>query len=138
MDWSVDHIGIAVKNLDKAAAFYLSLPGHSLVEEEENLEHQVRIKFIGCGESLIELMEPISEKSALAGFLSKRGEGLHHICYRVESVAAELENFKQKGARLIDQVPRPGSRGLQIAFIHPHASESGVLIELSSKSTKSL
>ena len=134
MNWSVDHIGIAVKDLKKAASFYLGLPGHLLVEDEENLEHQVRIKFISCGSSLIELMEPSSPTSSLSTFLTKRGEGLHHICYRVESVTAELAKFKQQGARLIDEVPRTGSRGMQIAFIHPHASQSGVLIELCSKS----
>ena len=133
MDWSIDHIGIAVKDLDKAAAFYLSLPGHSLVQDEENLEHQVSIKFISCGSSLIELMEPISDTSTLGAFLTNRGEGLHHICYRVESVAAELIKMKQQGVRLIDNSARLGSRGLYIAFIHPHASNSGVLIEVCSK-----
>lgn len=75
MNWSIDHIGIAVKDLKKSASFYLSLPGHALVEDEENLEHQVRIKFISCGTSLIELMEPISETSALAASSVKARRG---------------------------------------------------------------
>jgi len=133
MNWSVDHIGIAVKDLERAALFYLGLPGHLLVEEETNLEHQVRIKFISCGSSLIELMEATSETSALGRFLVKKGEGLHHICYRVNSVSEELEKFKQQGIRLIDESSRPGSRGFQVAFLHPHASISGVLIEICSK-----
>jgi len=140
MLWEIDHIGIAVKDLESSAKFYLSLPGHRLVEEEENLEHQVKIKFIATGliatgsssNSLIELMEPMSADSLLGKFISKKGEGLHHICYRVQSVADELILLKSKNYRLIDQVPRNGSRGLKVAFLHPETSQSGVLIELCS------
>jgi methylmalonyl-CoA/ethylmalonyl-CoA epimerase len=131
-NWEIDHIGIAVKDLTKAASFYLSLPGHTLVEEEDNQEHQVKIKFISTGSNLIELMEPLSASSMLSKFLHKRGEGLHHICYKVESVEKELIKLKLSGAKLIDESPRLGSRSMQVAFVHPQTSNSGVLIEICS------
>jgi len=130
--WQIDHIGIAVNNLEHSAQFYLNLPGHCLGEEEINLEHKVKIKFISAGTTLIELMEPTSTVSTLSKFLSKKGEGLHHICYRVNSVEEELNKLRKEKVRLIDQVPRSGSRGHKVAFLHPEGSQSGVLIELCS------
>ncbi len=130
--WKIDHLGIAVRDLAKASSFYLSLPGHEFVEEEVVPEHKVRVLFLRCGPTLIELLEPTDESSPLAKFIQKRGEGLHHICYRVLSVGDELRRLKEQGRKLVDELPRPGSRGMQVAFLHPQASSSGVLIELCS------
>ena len=130
--WLLDHIGHAVSNLEDAIAVYEQRAGFSVVEREELPDHLVRAAFLrGRGTELIELIQPLPGNVTLAKFLERRGEGLHHLCYRVASVSVELERLRQLGVTLIDTVPRPGSRGMEIAFLHPK-SFHGALIELCS------
>lgn len=123
----IHHIGIVVRNLEEAYAFYrdtLGLPVH----KEATVEDQgVKAALLTIGNSEIELLEPINENGGVAKFLEKRGEGLHHICFETDDVDAELEATKQKGIPVIDQKPRVGLAGM-ICFLHPKANH-GVLIE---------
>ena len=121
------HVGIVVRHLETAYAFYrdtLSLPVH----REARLEDQgVRAALLTIGESEIELLEPIDPETGVGRFLARRGEGLHHLCFATEDVSRELDIARAKGLPLIDSQPRPGLAGL-ICFLHPKASH-GVLIE---------
>jgi methylmalonyl-CoA/ethylmalonyl-CoA epimerase len=127
----LDHIGIAVKSLDRAKIYEaLGLT----VDHVETVETQgVRTAFLSVGDSNLELLEPTGPQSTIAKFIEKRGEGIHHICLRVENIEAELARLKEKGFRLINEVPVPGAHGCRVAFLHPSAG-NGVLIELSEKS----
>lgn len=123
----INHLGIAVANLDDAIAFYrdtLGLPP-SHVEEFEGM----RIAFIPVGESELELLEPVEADGAIARFLSKHGPGIQHVAFEVDDVDATVADLQAKGARMIDSVPRPGADGTRIAFLHPKGS-FGVLIEV--------
>jgi methylmalonyl-CoA epimerase len=132
----VEHLGIAVPNLEEAARFYQQALGLPL-EGVENIEGQkVRVGFFPVGESRIELVEPAAPDSPISKFLEKKGAGLHHICLEVEDLNAALEELKAKGVRLIDSEPRPGAHGYNIAFVHPQ-SASGVLLELTEKQKSS-
>ncbi len=131
-NWDIDHIGIAVRSLKAASRFYLEIAGYKLDAAELSEEHQVEIQFLEGPGPLLELIAPLSGNTTLERFLQSRGEGLHHLCYRVPSVREELERLKKAGIPLVDQVPRLGSRGLEVAFLHPKASGSGVLIEICS------
>ena len=126
---TLDHIGIAVADLDKALAFYRDALGLDVEPPEEVASQRVRAHFVPVGEAAIELLEPTSPDSAIAKFVEKRGPGVHHLTLRVDAIAAALERLKAKGVRLIDEAPRPGAGGALIAFVHP-ASTHGVLIEL--------
>jgi len=126
---TLDHIGIAVADLDKALAFYRDALGLDVEPPEEVASQRVRAHFVPVGEAAIELLEPTSPDSAIARFVEKRGPGVHHLTLRVDDIAAALERLKAKGVRLIDEVPRPGAEGALIAFVHP-ASTHGVLVEL--------
>ena len=127
----LDHIGIAVKSLD-AARIYSAL-GLS-VDRVENVETQgVKTAFIEVGDTSLELLEPLSADSPVAKFIDKRGEGIHHICFRVTDLESHLARLKKQGYRLINETPVPGSHGCRVAFLHPSAG-NGVLIELSEKS----
>jgi len=127
----LDHIGIAVKSLD-AARIYAAL-GLS-VDHVENLETQgVKTAFIEVGDANLELLEPLSADSPVAKFIDKRGEGIHHICFRVTDLESHLARLKKQGYRLINETPVPGAHGCRVAFLHPSAG-NGVLIELSEKS----
>jgi len=123
----IHHVGIVVRSLEEAYRFYrdtLGLPVH----KEATVEDQgVRAALLTIGNSEIELLEPINESGGVAKFLEKRGEGLHHICFETDDIAAELEQTKQKGIAVIDQKPRVGLAGM-ICFLHPKANH-GVLIE---------
>lgn len=135
-DWVLDHIGHAVAELETAIATYRDHAGFSLLEQEELPEHLVRAAFLsapGAGDKapLIELIQPLPGNLPLARFLERRGEGLHHICYRVPSVAMELERLSAQGVKLIDSTARAGSRGMDVAFLHPK-SFHGALVELCS------
>ncbi|MED1746139.1 methylmalonyl-CoA epimerase [Brevibacillus borstelensis] len=125
----IAHIGIAVKNLDKALPFYTEQLGLNLLGTEAVESEQVRVAFLGGGESRIELLEPMSADSPIAKFIDKRGEGIHHIAFDVENVAERLHHLQANGIPLINEVPKPGAHGAQIAFIHPKAA-GGVLFEL--------
>ncbi|WP_297465851.1 methylmalonyl-CoA epimerase [Thermococcus sp.] len=124
----IDHVGIAVKNLDEAIKVWEGL-GLKVDEIEEVPDQKVRTAIIHIGESRIELLEPTSEDSPIAKFIAKRGEGIHHIALGVDDIEAHLEELKEKGYRLIDEKPRIGAGGAKIAFIHPKAV-TGVLLEL--------
>ena len=126
----LDHIGIAVKSLD-AAKVYEAMG--LTIEHVETVETQkVKTAFLSVGDSHIELLEPTGPDSTVAKFIEKRGEGIHHICLRVDNIEEHLENLKAKGYRLINEAPVPGAHGCRVAFLHPSAG-NGVLIELSEK-----
>jgi len=124
----IDHVGIAVKNLEEAIKIWEGL-GLKVEEIEEVPDQKVRVAVIKIGESRIELLEATSEDSPIAKFIEKRGEGIHHIALGVEGIEKKLEELKEKGYRLIDEKPRIGAGGAKIAFIHPK-SVTGVLLEL--------
>ncbi len=125
----LDHVGIAVKDLAAALAFYRDALGLH-VEAPEDVESQrVRAHFIPAGQSALELLEATAPDSAIAKYVEKRGAGLHHITLRVDDIRAALDHLKAKGVRLVDEQPRPGAEGALVAFIHP-SSAHGVLVEL--------
>ena len=128
----IDHIGIATRGINEAAKFYREVLGLDMTETEEVAEQKVRVAMLPIGESRIELLEATSDDSPIARFLEKRGPGIHHIAVRVDDIQAALADLKQKGARLIDEAPRPGAGGCLVAFVHP-SSTSGVLLELVQK-----
>jgi len=126
----LDHIGIAVRSLD-AAKIYEALG--LTIEHTETVESQgVRTAFLSVGDSSLELLEPTGPESTIAKFIEKRGEGIHHICLRVDDIESHLARLKAEGYRLINESPVPGAHGCRVAFLHP-AAGNGVLIELSEK-----
>ena len=123
----IHHVGIVVRNLEEAFGFYcdtLGLPVHKTAVVEDQ---GVKAALLTIGQSEIELLEPINPNGGVAKFLERRGEGLHHICFETDDVAAELAATKAKGIDLIDQAPRKGLAGM-ICFLHPRANH-GVLVE---------
>jgi methylmalonyl-CoA/ethylmalonyl-CoA epimerase len=125
----VDHIAIAVNDLDAAVEWYEKAFGAEVVHREVVEKDQVEEALLAVSDSYIQLLKPTSETSPVARFLEQHGEGLHHVGYRVKDCAAALESVKAAGARMIDEVPRPGSRGTTVAFVHPKGA-FGTLIEL--------
>ena len=125
----IDHIGIAVSNLDQAIKKYESLLQAKVAFREFSPEMQVELAFFDIDQRSIELLTPTSDLSVLKKFIDARGVGIHHICFRVKDIKAELERYKELGYKLIDQFPRKGSRSTIIAFVHPNSTD-GVLIEL--------
>jgi methylmalonyl-CoA epimerase len=124
----LDHIGIAVKSIE-AAKIYEALG--LTIDHVEVVETQgVKTAFLSVGDSNLELLEPAGPDSTIAKFIEKRGEGIHHICLRVDDIEAHLAQLKEKGFRLINEHPVPGAHGCRVAFLHP-AAGNGVLIELS-------
>jgi methylmalonyl-CoA/ethylmalonyl-CoA epimerase len=133
MKASLDHIGIAVSNIEDALAFYRDALGLEIEAPEEVPSQHVRAHFIpleggGAGASL-ELLEATSPDSPVARYVAKRGPGIHHITLRVDDIAGALAALKSRGVRLIDETPRSGAHGSLVAFIHP-SSAHGVLVEL--------
>ncbi len=128
----LDHIGIAVEDLEKARRIYGELLGLEVSEPELLPERKLRICMVnlGVGDACIELLEPTEPDTPVDRFLKKRGPGVHHICYRVDDVAAKLAELKSAGVKLVDEQPRPGAHNTLVAFIHP-SSTGGVLTELS-------
>ena len=127
----IDHIGIAVKSLDEARIFYENLG--LVCEKIEVVESQkVKTAFFQIGEIHIELLEPTSEDSAVAKFLAKKGEGVHHIAYKTDDIQGELDNISKTGCKLINETPIAGAGGKQVAFLHPK-STFGVLTEFCMK-----
>src|ERR1700687_5322119 len=124
----IDHLGIAVKSLDAARAIYEKL-GLSISPEETVEQEQVRLVMVAGGESRLELLEATSESSAIAKFIAKRGEGLHHVCLRVPDLAAAVERMQKDGVRLVAQEIKTGAGGHRYIFVHP-SSTGGVLLEL--------
>ena len=128
MDFRIDHLGIAVKSLAAAKGIYekLGLP----ISKEETVEHEkVRVVMVPVGESRIELLEATSDDSAIAKFIAKRGEGMHHLCMRVPDLKAAVAKLKQEGVRLVSEEIKTGAGGHRYVFVHPQ-STGGVLLEL--------
>ena len=125
----LDHVGIAVKDLAAALAFYRDALGLEIEVSEEVTSQRVRAHFIPVGDAKLELLEATASDSAIAKYIDKRGPGLHHIALRVDDIVAALAQLKARGVRLIDEAPRPGAEHALVAFIHP-SSAHGVLVEL--------
>jgi methylmalonyl-CoA/ethylmalonyl-CoA epimerase len=126
---AVDHVGVAVKDLDEAIRVYRDILGFKLEGVHTLNDRMLKIAFFSLGESRIELLQPLSADSTVAKFLETRGEGIQHLAVRVKSVEATLEEFKRKGVVLIDEKPRIGALGNKMAFVHPKSTR-GVLLEL--------
>jgi methylmalonyl-CoA epimerase len=125
----LDHVGIAVQNLDEALAFYRDALGLHVEDPEDVASQRVRAHFIPAGQAALELLEPTADDSVIAKYIVKHGPGLHHITLRVDDIRAALTRVKERRVRLIDEEPRPGAEGALVAFIHPSATH-GVLVEL--------
>jgi len=123
----IDHVGIAVKNLEEAIKTYRAL-GLEVSEIEEVKEQKVRVAMLPVGESRIELLEATSPDSAIAKFIERRGEGIHHLAINVSNIDEALKNAKDSGLTLIDEKPRMGAGGKKVAFVHPKSTH-GVLLE---------
>ncbi len=125
----IDHVAIAVRDLEEAIAWYREVFGAEVVHREVVERDGVEEALIKVADSYVQLLSPSRPDSTVARFLESRGEGIHHVGYRVEDCAAALATVQAHGGRTIDQEPRPGSRGTTVAFVHPKAS-FGTLIEL--------
>lgn len=125
----VDHIGIAVSNLDDAIKLYKDVLGLGLHGIEEVEEQKVKVAFLPVGDTEIELLESTSPEGPIARYIEAKGQGIQHIAFQVDNIETALEEMKLKGMRLIDEKPRYGAGGAKIAFLHPK-STNGVLIEL--------
>lgn len=128
----VDHIGIAVKNLDETLKFYTEILGLECHGTEVVEEQKVRVAFLPLGDTEVELLESTSEDGPIARFIEKNGEGMQHIAFRVDNIEEAIATMKEKGMRMIDETPRYGAGGAKIAFVHPKSSK-GVLVELSER-----
>jgi len=126
---TLDHIGIAVRDLSEALAFYRDALGLEVEAPEEVAAQKVRAHFIPVGESSLELLEATAPDSPIARYIEKRGPGIHHITLRVDDIHEAIARLKARGVRLIDETPRPGAEGALVAFVHPSAAH-GVLVEL--------
>jgi methylmalonyl-CoA/ethylmalonyl-CoA epimerase len=125
----IDHVGVAISDLDESLTFFRDALGLELEPPEDIPSQRVRAHFLQAGDATVELVEPTAEDSPIAKFIAKRGPGLHHLCLRVDDIVAALAELKTKGVKLIDETPRPGAHGSLVAFIHP-SSTHGVLVEL--------
>jgi methylmalonyl-CoA epimerase len=124
----IDHIGIAVQDLEQAARVYEVL-GLSVSRTETVEEQGVKIGFLRIGDSELELLEPTSESSPVGRFLAARGEGIHHLCVEVEDIVETMRQLREAGARLVSEEPQRGAGGALVAFVHPRSAH-GVLLEL--------
>jgi methylmalonyl-CoA epimerase len=128
----IDHIGVAVKNLEERLALYRDVLGLAGVHVEDVPAENARVGFVPIGDSEIELLESTSPDGVLARFIERRGEGIHHIAVQVNDCAAALARLKAAGVRTVDDRPRAGARGSKVAFVHPSGA-GGVLLELVEK-----
>jgi len=128
----IDHLGIAVHSIETARKFYENVLGLHCEKEEEVASQKVRTAFFVLGETHIELLEPTSDDSPIAGFLAKRGEGLHHVAYRTNDIKKQLIEAKANGCTLIHETPIIGAGNKQVAFLHPKSSH-GLLTEFCSE-----
>jgi methylmalonyl-CoA/ethylmalonyl-CoA epimerase len=128
----LDHIGIAVDDLDAAIDLYREKLGFEVEAIEDVPGFGVKVAFLPLGEGSVELVQPVTGDSAMARFLEKKGPGFHHLCLRVEDIRAELARLEAAGVQLVDREPREGAHGTLVAFLHPK-STGGVLIELAEK-----
>jgi methylmalonyl-CoA/ethylmalonyl-CoA epimerase len=125
----IDHVAIAVRDLDAAINWYREMFGATVAHREVVDRDGVEEALLKVADSYIQLLTPLSAESTVARYLDRNGEGIHHVGYRVDDCAAALSTLQAKGARVIDSAPRPGSRGTTVAFVHPKAA-FGTLIEL--------
>ena len=125
----LDHIAIAVRNIEETLAIYGPVLGMKIEHTKVVEQQKVRISILKAGDTKIELLEPLSSESTVAKFLQNRGEGLHHIALEVSNIDDQLKDLKDKGITLIDEKSRPGAEARKIAFIHPKSTKN-VLIEL--------
>ena len=125
----IEHIGIAVEDLDTAIKFYEEVLGLECYAIEHVADQKVKTAFFQIGQTKIELLESTDPEGPIGKFIEKRGEGIHHIAFAAKELKSSLEELKTKGIKLIDEKPRPGAEGLNIAFLHPKATY-GVLTEL--------
>jgi methylmalonyl-CoA/ethylmalonyl-CoA epimerase len=132
----IDHLGIAVRSISDSLAFYRDALGLELAGRETVDDQGVNVALLSVGESRIELLEPFSEETPVGRFITRRGEGLHHICYEVDDLVSRLDELRSRGARLLEGYPRCGAEGKLVAFLHP-ASAHGVLVELVEKARTS-
>lgn len=131
----IEHIGIAVKNLDDSIAFYQNVLGLKCYAIEEVKDQKVKTAFFMVGQTKVELLESTDPEGPIGKFIEKRGEGIHHIAYAVEGLEQWLADTESKGIVLIDKHPRIGAEGMHIAFLHPK-STGGVLTELCEDKSK--
>lgn len=125
----IEHIGIAVKNLEESIKFYEDILGLKCYSIEEVKDQKVKTAFFQVGETKIELLESTAPEGPIGKFIEKKGEGIHHLAFAVKDIEDKLAKAKNKGVRLVDEKPRKGAEGLDIAFIHPK-STFGVLTEI--------
>jgi len=128
----VDHIGIAVKNLDETLKFYTDVLGLEMGGTEVVEEQKVKVAFLPIGDTEVELLESTSEDGPIAKFIEKNGEGVQHIAFKVDDIEEAIAYMQEKGMRMIDEQPRYGAGGAKIAFVHPKSSHR-VLVELSQR-----
>jgi len=128
----VDHIGIAVKDLGQAKKFYTEVLGMTATGEETVEQQKVKVCFIPCGDSELELLESTTSDGPIAKFIDKNGQGLQHLALKVDNIEGAIADLKAKGVRMIDEVPRYGAGGVSIAFVHPK-STGGILLELTQR-----
>lgn len=125
----IEHLGIAVKNLEESIRYYQEVLGLTCYAIEEVADQKVKTAFFRVGDTKIELLESTAPDGPIGKFIEKRGEGIHHIAFAVKNIEEALADVKASGVQLIDEKPRPGAEGLHIAFLHPK-STYGVLTEL--------
>ena len=125
----IDHIGVAVEDLDAAIALHEEAYGMAVAHREVVEEQGVEAVLLDVGENHVELLRPLSDDTPVGKFLAARGPGLHHVAYQVADIESALAQLKQQGARLIDETPRTGIRNSLVAFVHPKSS-GGVLTEI--------
>ena len=125
----IDHVAIAVHDIEAAVEYYRTTFGVEPVHREVVDNDGVEEVLLRVADSYVQLLTPVRDDSPVAKYLEKRGEGIHHVAYRVDDCAAALERVKSEGHQVIDEVPRPGSRGTTVAFLHPKTA-FGTLIEL--------
>lgn len=125
----LDHVGVAVQNLDEAAAPYRLLGLTPEGDDEEIASQGVRVRALRCGESLLELLEPTTSDSPIRTFLDRRGPGMHHLALRADDLENEIARLSTQGARFVSATPRPGRHGTRVVFLHPSWT-GGVLVEL--------
>lgn len=128
----IDHIGIAVNNLEESLSFYEDALGLKVENIEEVTEQKVKVGFLDIGGVHLELLESITPDGPVAKFIEKRGEGIHHIAILVENIENSIDILKDKGVKLIDETPRKGAGGSKMAFVHPKSTH-GILLELYEK-----
>lgn len=126
----LDHVGIVVRSIDEVLAVYERGLGMRVTHRETVPSEGAQVAFLPIGDTRLELLEPTGSEGVLPRFLEKRGPGVHHLCFEVADIRAALAALKAAGVPLVDEVPRPGAEGCEVAFIHPRGT-GGVLIELS-------